>query len=49
MAWSLGLAEKGDWLMPFAAPLRVESGGQGVLMECDYFELKALYLMIILL
>ena len=35
--------------MPFAAPLRVESGGQGVLNGRDYCELNALYLMIILL
>ena len=49
MVWPLGLAEEGDWLMPFAAPLRGESGGQGVVMGCDYCELNALHLMILLL
>ena len=34
--------------MPFAAPLRVESGGQGVLMGCDSCELNTLQVMIIL-
>ena len=35
--------------MPFAVPLRVDSGGQGVLMGCDCCELNVSRLMIVLL